>query len=433
MHTLRYMDHVVELSPVGSVAVVALLVAALGAFGFSWSRSRRAFPSSWLLLFRGLAVLLGLFCALLFLAAGSGPGWTPWEAFDQVRWLDAAGLAAGLAVALAAPFEWGARRDGRRRHELDEDSDLDLIGPAVLGPLLAIGALVHGLWLQSLGPMPGMEITDCETVHVGHTCVPRIRVTQLGVTRRKGLFNARRVKVWYLDDGPTEQTSFDDLEGWRIPEAPVHGEVVGEQSIEVVAERPGIRVSTTAGPFRVAQDRGDPRLSVAPGHRWVYQGSTRDSVHVLLFLGSTTVVEDEDPVEVRVGQRREEAGLSVLPISVRMGAEEEELLLAGVDGSWMALDEDRRLRPAFEWEALDPELDYAEGIAGRCSVGWLPGFSCHCSDAALDDRRVLPGPVGCSRSQGSGLGTALLAVFTLGMVIDTPASRHLVLVESGGG
>jgi hypothetical protein len=394
------------------------VVVCLAAGVYAAMQAERA-PRLWLLPL-ALTPLLGLVLATLGIVpplvcaelgkveALQGAGPHPWWAFRGLilgevgAWLAAvAAVATGVAVRCFLGGPW-------RRPE-----HLAPIGIAALGLLLALAAPIHASMLLAWGPLPTLEATDGARVHTGHQLDLEPRVT--------GTLHPERCATSPLLFAPTEP-------GEVTLSARAHCGLFG-------VSRP---VTAIAG-----EDRAPETFPLAVGHRWSWKHVREWHNHMLWFFPEHG--RSEGP-ELHLQVTGQDDGGPLHTWTLREWVDEAEDVthtLYAWDGALYERADAGTADLAFYRLLGDPELADTAAVDGDpdepawrpCDFGLFPDQDCRC---LLEPHAEagLPGPTLCHRPAGAGddlraIGSALLAVMTVGLVIvDPDQDPHWVLVGS---
>lgn len=279
--------------------------------------------------------------------------------------------------------------------------------PLVLCPLalaLAVAGPAHILALNAQGPLPALDIELGPRVHVGTS-------TTVPVT-----LDARVAQGWYA---PPVQV------------APVQAGTFG---IELRAERvglAGVRVVTR----EAGEDRGNALFPLAAGNTWDLQETVYARAHYLWFLNGD---HENEGVHVHIAV----AEGAMAPLHTWTVSRRDD---GGPPETWTV----------YNWngEILDQNGDVPFLSAGQptadglteCATELFREWTCACGRPPPPEDGVpkgwtnpwdLAGPARCSHTEDpgalrTGIG-ALMAMLTVGLVIDMGESSHtLVLVRSG--
>lgn len=400
------------------VAVVGVLLCIAAGVLAAVQAERGGKP--WLL---PLALLPVLAVALLALGLGSpwlarlyGAGVMPGEGGGPMPWwvfrrLMAGELAAWCAAVGAAGLGLGLRclLGGLWRPQ----ADLPPLAVAGVGLLLALAGPAHAGFLLSWGPLPTLQGTEGARVHVGHSLDLQPEIT--------GTAHPERCEPRPLVFGPTE---------------PGEAELLLQAHCGLL----GVERGTWA---LAGEDRGPAGFPLAVGHGWTWRHVREWHNQMLWFFPEHGRHEGPD-LHLRVQVSNDAGPLHSWTLSEwTEGGESLEHQVYAWDGALLAVVEGLptdqvffQLDSAEAAEAEDLETASDEPPSQGCSFGVFPRSSCQC---LLDPHgeAALPGPSLCAPRRGAGddlraIGSALLAVMTIGLVIvDPDENPHWVLVRSG--
>ncbi len=440
---------------------IAVMVALLGvAAGLSVPLGRRVHP-----LLIAAAALGGVFVGLIAFA-NSTPAITATSvssiaaAFANALVATSVVAAVGGALALVSTMGIATSLLGQRpRLHAEEHATTGAPDPAPPPPWLGwassvaalvvattsvVYAFVFSAELQSVGPIPRIESRGCAQVHRGLECVPRLKPfahNRVVHERQLLFFPTGRTFPKPLVHKQEAQRGFDDAAGWKIP--PVVLSAVdtdrGLQAGQSVALRSGIRVTRPVA-FHVVDNTPDPRFSPEVGDAWRFSRAERHTrVHLFVFDNSTTTTSS---AELRVTHTVVIDGKHAVVVTRKGFEAEASFVVAGVDGIAMFRpfgDDTAKWKRLIESEdapfsdLLPGDLaQVSEAGVSACKVGFLPPSSCACFKHPVRPALEKAGPLFCHlRSRDNGLGTALLAVLTLGLVIEGTDRPVYTLISSG--
>ena len=396
--------------PLWVAAVGALLCLAAGVWA---AVAAQRGPKPWL-----LALLLTPAFALLLLALGLGPVWLagvygsgleieaagpmPWRVFrpliggELVAWFAATG-AVGLGVVVRAVLGGPWRTP----------ENIPPIGLAALGLTLAVVGPVHAALLMAWGPLPTLEGLDGARVHIGASLDLE---PQVGGTGHAGHCDTQPLVFTPTEPGEVQL---------RLR---THCGVLGVERA----------ISATGG-----EDRGPEGFPLVAGHRWTWRHVREWHNQMLWFFPEHGRHEGPDRY-LRVEGSSQHGGLNTWTLhdwSVEEGDPNEHRVYRW-DGKLLSMIDD---------EPSDIEFYRTEDTTGGggddepawqgCSFGLFPNNDCRCL-LAPHAEATLPGPSLCTPQRGAGddlraIGSALLAVMTIGLVIvDPDDDPRWVLVRS---
>ena len=369
----------------------------------------------------GPAWLAKVYGAGLELPNGAGP--MPGRVF---RSLIGGELAAWAAAVGAVTLGMGLRSllGGPWRPQLA----LPPLAMAAFGLLLASAGPVHAGFLLSWGPLPTLHGADGARVHVGRS----LDLTpQLGGTSHPERCEARPLIF--------------------APEQP--GEAV--LSLQAHCGLLGVQRGTSASG---GQDQGPEGFPLAVGNGWVWRHIREWHNQMLWFFPERGRHEGPD-LHLRVAGSTQQGPLATWTLQEwTEGGEVLEHQIYQWDGQLLAVHDGVPSEQVFfqlETPEAAAELPaQAEGNEGQaagneaqaegspapptqaCSLSVFPNASCRCL-LAPHAEATLAGPSLCQPRRGAGddlraIGSALLAVMTIGLVIvDPDENPHWVLVRSG--
>jgi hypothetical protein len=356
--------------------------------------------------------------AMLLLALGLGPVWLA-RLYGQGLEVDGAGprpgwvfrqLIGGEVLAWAAAVAATGVGVGVRGLLGGTPRSQLLLPPAAiaaLGLVLATAGPLHAGALLAFGPLPLLEAHDGARVHVGHSLDLEPSVS--------GTAEPGRCEVQPLVFAP-------DTPGDAELQLRAHCGLLG-------VER---RVVVTGG-----EDRGPEGFPLVAGHRWTWRHVREWHNQMLWFFPEHGRHEGPDR-HLRVDGSSVQGGLNTWTLH-----------------DWVDEEGDPTEHHIYRWEGqllslIDDEpsdvpfyaLGDAAGEGGEdepawqaCSFGLFPGSDCRCL-LAPHAEAALPGPSLCAPRRGAGddlraIGSALLAVMTIGLVIvDPDDDPRWVLVRS---
>jgi hypothetical protein len=393
------------LAPLAAAFIGALLCLAGGVVsalqaergGRSWMLAFALAPlGSMLLLALGWGAALASWTYGRSLTSELATGPLPWRVFHELMgwelaaWLAAAGIA-GLAVLVRGLLGGPWRPE---EHALPGA----LLG---LGLILALCGPIHASALLALGPLPRLEGPDQQRVHTGRSL--QIEPTVVGAARAGSC--------------RTEPLRFEPREA-------------GEHSLALRAHC-GLLAVEREVVMLVGEDRGPAQLPLAPGNSWTWRRFREWHNHMLWFFPEHG--QDEGPdLHLRVASNTEGPYLNSWQLVEEIEGGEpvaHELyrwdgqLLEMLDGAPTERAFFALLEPAEGEEPIHPAQG-EEPAWQACSIGVFPHSDCRCL-LEPHGHATLPGPSFCEPRHGAGddlraIGSALLAVITVGLVIVDP-------------
>ncbi len=372
-----------------------------------------------------IAILLIPVVGIFLLGAGMLPAWLAWLHGKQAALLEGAGPLTGRSFRGLLAWElmaWvgavGLVSIGALARAMQGGVfTLERQAPALLagigGLLLALVGPAHAALLTWQGPLPHLTVDGPLRVHVGRA----IDLSPKATAATQAADCTLRARVLEpTEPGPVE-----------LPLQAHCGLVSVERPVTVA----------------VGEDRGDPALPLAPGHRWSWR-HVREWHNQMLWFFPEKGRSEGPLLTLEVLERRHEGPLAtwLLRESVEDGESTEHRVYAW-DGALLWLDEEglptdtpfiARQAPADDGVAHGPD---GEALVG-CSFGLFPNCDCRCL-LNPQGEATLPGPSICTPQRTLGddvraVGSLLLAAITAGTVwIDPDQQARWVLVSSETG
>lgn len=411
--------------------------------------------SGWPLLASGVAVVAGIFGVVLFVVA----------AFREGRGMPALGV--GLAVVSAGAGAFIALFPAFiRPGEIALDGQVNAhdafgaavaVGSAGLGLMVGVLGLSAAVWLG--GPRRDAVGIAGAAALVGACALGAVVVAE---GHAAWLLWDRTIPVLSTALGPRVHVgpSFEvgvKAEGvesvWLADPLVIRPEKVGQLAFQLQAWQAGpvglvVRVSRV-GMVEVGEPIGSPALPLVVGNAWSFEAVTSWRSQYLWFISDDHEVTNPGPVlrieavEARLGRkmyvvsRTESDGnrrsWTVYPWNGQTLVYDVVAEARAADAQKTPFDESQ---PAAEDEVFawfDASLaaqDAGGAWLGSCGFAMFPGASCTCYAQPPGGRVPISGPASCRETQSSGGSTfssVLLAIVTVGLIIEDP-DRDVVYV-----
>lgn len=250
-----------------------------------------------------------------------------------------------------------------------------------------------------------------------------------------------------LDLGPHVHTGLEltapvllndeTLHGWYAPPVHVAPTRPGTFAIELRAQRVGL-TGTRVVMREAGEDRGSPLFPLADKNTWDLEESVSRHAHYMWFMnGDSTTASTRIHISVEA--------LAQTPLRTWGVSRQDD---AGAPTHWIVYNWNGDVLDAATDEpflTLGPADSPTEDGLRSCTLAVFPGWSCECGTPPPPPRELakgwenpwtLAGPARCAWNEEPGaLRTgfgALLAVVTVGLIIDMGETHHTVLLVQSG-
>lgn len=420
---------------------------------------------AWPLLASGIAVVAGICGSVLFVAA----------AFREGRGMPALGVGLAVVSAIAGAFillfpafiRPGEIALDAQNNAHDAYGQAVAVGGAGLGGVVAVLGLAAAVWLG--GPRRDAVGIAGAAALVGACSLGAVVAAE---GHAAWLLWDRTLPILSTPIGPRIHVgpSFevpvkaDGVEApWLTDPLVIRPVKSGRLAFELAAWQAGplgldVRVSRL-GAVEVGEPVGSPAMPLAVGNVWSFEAVTSWRSQYLWFISDDHEVTDPGPV-LRIEAEEQRLGRKMYVVSrAESDGNRRSWTVYPWNGKTLiydALAESRAAEarkthidetlPAVEDEVFawfDAGLasqDAGGAWVGTCGLAAFPDASCTCYSVPPGGRVPISGPASCRETQSSGGSTfssVLLAIVTVGLIIEDP-DREVVYVvteaeaEAGG-